>query len=473
MGSVPGSFRDPRGHVFEREDRIFRTITPLAIEDYEFAKDSKLLRRWIEQGRFVTSDELDPANLANAPEGVRIVEHERLPLITYPYEWSFGMLQSAALLHLDLQREALDDGISFSDATAYNIQFKGIRPVFIDLLSLRRYREGEFWLGYSQFCEQFLNPLLLRSTLGITHNAWFRGALEGIPSADLARILPIRSKLSLKVLAHVLGPAKMQAAALARRDKIKATESRLSSRGLSRYGYIGILEQLRNWIAKLRPLDIGKSTWGDYQDTHTYDDDETRAKRAFVAEFIEKTQPRHVGDFGCNTGAFSELACQAGAELVVGFEYDPIALERAYQRAVTNDLNFMPLFLDAANPSPAQGWRQTERQGLAERVQFDAIMALAFEHHLAIGRNIPLVEVVGWLVAFAPRGIIEFVHKSDSTIQQMLARREDIFPDYSRSEFEQALCKVARIEQAREITKEGRTLFWYERPVSVGSPRSD
>ena len=467
MSQVPGSFRDPRGQVFECDGRIFRTINPTAYADYTFAKDSGLLARWIDDGRFIASHEIDPPESIALARGVRLVEHERISCVSYPYEWSFGMLQAGALHHLDLQREALDAGISFADASAYNVQFRGVQPVFIDLLSLQRYREGDFWLGYKQFCEQFLNPLLLRSTLGITYNAWFRGALEGIGSADLGRMLPLRSKFSYKVLAHVLGPAKMQAVALSRRQKVTATESRVTSRGLSRNGYIGILEQLRNWIAKLKPLDTGESTWGDYQDSHTYDDAETQAKRAFVAEFVAQVRPRTLGDFGCNSGAFSEVACQNGAEMVIGFEYDPIALEGAYQRAVANELNFLPLYLDAANPSPAQGWAQQERAGLAQRMQFDAIIALAFEHHLAIGRNVPLKDVVAWLVGFAPRGIIEFVHKNDSTIQLMLAGREDIFPDYSQDAFEQAVNNVARIEKVQQITKEGRMLYWYERPVAA------
>ena len=77
-----------------------------------------------------------------------------------------------------------------SDATAYNIQFIGTRPLFIDVLSFVRYREGQVWKGHKQFCEQFLNPLLLHAYFGISHNAWFRGALEGVAVDDLAALLP-------------------------------------------------------------------------------------------------------------------------------------------------------------------------------------------------------------------------------------------------------------------------------------------
>ena len=68
-----------------------------------------------------------------------------------------------------------------TDASAYNVQFIGPDPVFIDHLSFRKYVDGEFWAGHRQFCEQFINPLLLQSVLGVPHNAWYRGALEGVP----------------------------------------------------------------------------------------------------------------------------------------------------------------------------------------------------------------------------------------------------------------------------------------------------
>jgi hypothetical protein len=83
------------------------------------------------------------------------------------------------------------------------------------------------------------------------------------------------------------------------------------------------------------------------------------------------------------------------------------------------NLPFLPLFQDSANPNPGQGWNHHERRNLINRCQnLDAVIALAFEHHLVIGRNILLPEVVNWIVGLAPLGIIEFVHKDDQTIQK-------------------------------------------------------
>ena len=176
-----GSFRDPAGHVYRVGSRVFRTVSHRAAADYEFVRDAGLLRLWSEKGLIVSAEEVDPVILGDVGAApCYVLEHPLLPFISYPYEWPFPVLKAAALLHLDLQLLALPEGICLSDASAYNVQFVGVRPIFIDTLSFRRYRDGDFWIGHRQFCEQFLNPLLLRAFLGLPHNAWFRGSLEGV-----------------------------------------------------------------------------------------------------------------------------------------------------------------------------------------------------------------------------------------------------------------------------------------------------
>ncbi|MGH8568260.1 MAG: class I SAM-dependent methyltransferase, partial [Gammaproteobacteria bacterium] len=163
------------------------------------------------------------------------------------------------------------------------------------------------------------------------------------------------------------------------------------------------------------------------------------------------------------TGEYSEVALAAGAGRVIGFDFDQTALERAYARAAHRSLPFLPLFQDGANPSPAQGWNTLERKGLSDRACADALLALAFEHHLAIGHNVPLDDVVAWLVSLAPRGVIEFVHKGDPTVQRMLALREDIFHEYTEEHFVSAVGQRARIVRSAVVSTTGRTLYWFDR----------
>lgn len=457
-----GSFRDPSGYVFQWHKRIFRVVEACARESYEWVRDSGALCRLQNEGDLVATREVPPESWpGNFGRAAYVLEHPRIPFVSYPYEWSFSGLKAAALHHLDLQLKLLQSGITLSDASAFNVQFMGARPIFIDVLSLRPYHEGEFWQGHRQFCEQFLNPLLLTAFLGIAHNAWFRGALEGIPTSDLARLIPLRRRFSWNVVSHILLQAKLDAKAKSAPDS--AIRQVKAQRQLSRAAYQGLLFQLRRWISKLHPADVGTTVWATYAQTNTYSEGGFADKQRFVREFAAKTAPEMLIDIGCNTGDYSVAALEGGARYVVGFDFDQQALEVAYRRAADKNLPFLPLWLDAANPSPDQGWRQAERIGFDARARADAVIALAFEHHLAIGRNVPLPQVLDWLIAIAPTGIIEFVPKSDPTIQRMLALRSDIFDDYNQEAFSSLLEQRARIVHRELISGSGRMLYWYDR----------
>ena len=446
--SDPASFRDPSGHVFHVGGRILRSVTARAAPHYERVRDSGRLRAWIERGWVVPTEEVPRSQLPEASEDVRyVLEHAPIPFISYPYEWSFAALKAAALLHLDLQLDALEHGIQLSDASAYNVQFIGARPVFIDVLSFRRYEPGEYWVGYRQFSEQFLNPLLMRALVGVPHNAWYRGAMEGIPAGEMHALLPAARKLSWRVFSHVTLPARMAARAA---GSTRAADA--PRRPLPKSSYAGLLTQLREWIAGLLPRGANRTTWSDYASTHTYSGEEHARKREVVADFAGRVRPRVLWDFGSNTGEYSQLALESGAQYAVGFDADHGALDRAFRRAADRTLAFLPLFLDAANPTPEQGWEQQERRGLRGRGPADALLALAFAHHLAIGRNVPLEGLTAWLTSLAPRGIVEFVQKSDPTVRLMLAAREDIFDRYDEASFAAALSRHARIVRTETIS---------------------
>jgi ribosomal protein L11 methylase PrmA len=457
-----GSFRDPSGQIFRKGDEIYRTVAARAAADYEFVRDSGLIQRLAARGLVVAASEVDRARLGPAAAGATyLLEHPLIRFVSYPYEWPFGALRTAALLHLDVQLESLGADVSLSDATAYNVQFIGPKAVFIDHLSFRRYRDGEIWSGHRQFCEQFLNPLLLRALLGIPHNAWFRGTQEGISTAEITRLIPLRRKISWNVLSNVVLPAALERSS---RQTDAALESRAINRAmLPRASYRAMLLRLRKWIAGLEPADTGKTVWRDYAGSHSYSSDEVIAKKAFVGEMAANVKPALLWDFGCNTGDYSKVALESGANYAIGFDFDQGALDLAFERSKVESLAFLPLLMDAANPSPNQGWSESERKGLAARASADALLALAFVHHLAIGRNVPLARVTDWLVATAPVGVVEFVPKSDPMIQRMLRLRDDIFDDYSEEHFLAAVGRRARIVKSAVVSASGRRLVWYDR----------
>ena len=174
-------------------------------------------------------------------------------------------------------------------------------------------------------------------------------------------------------------------------------------------------------------------------------------------------KPKLLFDLGCNTGDYSVAALQAGAQYAVGFDFDFGALEQAVHRSESDQLPFLPLWLDATNPSPDQGWGQQERRGFGDRVRGDGVLALAFIHHLAIARNIPLPMVIDWIMSIAPVGVLEFPPKSDPMVQRLLSNRDDIFPDYDERHFLNLVEQRARSVDREHLSPGGRLLVCYDR----------
>jgi ribosomal protein L11 methylase PrmA len=457
-----GSFRDPSGQVFLSNGRVLRTVNPSIADDFRYAEDSGLFADLIGKGWLVDYEHTAPAALGTSgQQAAFVLEHPALPMISYAYEWPFSALKAAALLHLDVHLAALDRNMTLSDASAYNVQFIGTRPVFIDILSFVRYHDGSLWPGHKQFCEQFLNPLLLHAYFGISHSAWFRGALEGVPVEDLAALLPWWRRIAPRPLIHVVLQSVFQRRA--RQSGVISQTAPAKTAKLPKPALCRMLSGLRKWIAGLEPSKRERTVWESYAQETSYSDDETEQKRSFLMDFVRETNAKRVWDLGCNTGNYLIAALDAGAEYGVGFDFDHGALEAGFRRSARDGSLIQFLYLDAANPSSDQGWAQRERKGLLARAGGDAVFALALIHHLAITRNVPLDAIVDWIVALAPSGVIEFVPKRDPMVQALLRNRADIFPDYTEDAFRQALSVRADITATRTVSASGRTLYGFRR----------
>jgi len=461
---VPGSFRDPAGHVFECDNKIFRTVNACFFQEFDRVRASGLLEQLAKRQNVLPAKLINPNRetlQSTGPETTYVLEIPKLPFISYPYEWSFSALKSAALLHLDIHLTALAQGITLSDASAYNIQFQGARPIFIDHLSFRPYENGEIWVGHRQFCEQFLNPLLLQACLGVAYNAWYRGTQEGIGVKDLGRLLKWRHIFRGNIFMHVVLQSSFQNAS--QNNTLVVKKDTLPAVPFSLVSFQRMLKKLQKWISQLEPESNGKTVWQDYTKEHSYSVDETALKKEFVREFCRETKPRLLWDLGCNSGEFSATALESGAEYVVGFDSDHGALEAAFVRAQKGNLSFQAVYLDALNPTPNQGWMERERGGLQSRAKADGVLALAFVHHLAIARNVPLEQVLEWIMGLAPSGVIEFVPKEDPMVQTLLRLREDIFPNYTEKNFRECISREARIVKTQVVSKSGRLLIEYAR----------
>jgi hypothetical protein len=392
-----------------------------------------------------------------------VLRHERIPFVSYPYEWTFGMLREAALLQLDLELEALAAGLTLKDATPYNVQFRGSRPAFIDVGSFERLREGEPWAGYRQFCMLYLYPLLLQAHRGVDFQPLLRGSLEGIAPAQAARMFSLRDRLRRGVFAHVALHARLEARS-ARREGGEVKEE-LRKANFKTEMVEANVRRMRKLVERLR-WKAGDTAWTGYREQNTYTDEDAARKTAFVREALARG-PRLVWDAGCNDGAYSRIAAEHAGS-VVAFDLDHATVEALYRSLRSEgERRILPLVADLADPSPGLGWRGLERRPLEARGTPDAVLALALVHHVSITANVPLAEFLDWLHSLgASAVVVELPKREDPMVRKLLSgKREGSNADYEIGNFERLLAERFSVERREELPSGARVLY-LARPLS-------
>jgi hypothetical protein len=457
-----GSFRDPDGRIFQVGGAIVRALSAEGAADWSAFEESGLLARLVESGDVVettaaSTAELEAVRSADPTGGwVTALRHERLPFVSYPYEWTFSMLRDAALLQLRVTRDALAAGLALKDATPYNVQWRGARPVFIDVGSFERARQGEPWLGYRQFCMLFLYPLLLESYRGIPFQPWLRGSLEGIHPAAARSLLRGRDTFRGGVFKHVALHAKLERSHAGGEKDVR---KELKDAGFAKELIEANLKGLEKLITRL-DAPSEPTEWSDYGTTCSYSDDDTRAKEDFVRASALRRPRDLVWDLGANDGRYTRIAAE-GSAYAVALDVDHGVVDRLYGALrQEGSRTILPIVGDVADPSPGLGWRGLERLPLVERGRPDLVLALALVHHLAIGRTIPLRELVAWLADLGSELVVEFPDRDDVMVKRLLARkREGSHPDYNRSDFEEALRSRFSIVDMVELPSGTRALY--------------
>ena len=457
-----GSFRDSVNRVYVAGDRILRGLDTGAAGAFSQFSNSDLATRLVASGALIASHELDPADDDAARKLVEsgwaaVVEHQKIPFVSYPYEWSFSMLKDAALLHLRILEDALEQGWILKDATPYNIQWQGSRPVFIDIGSFERWEEGQPWVGYRQFCSLFLIPLMLKAHLGIDPRPILRSQLDGIPPMEAVRYFRGLDRLKRGVLAHVVFPATVEAAIVRReRDNVPARR-RVAGRH-SKAMVIGLVQGLRGTVRGLRS-GVEHTDWSHYASHHSYADAEFGEKLAFVRARLGERRRKLVWDIGCNTGTFSRAASEF-CDYVVALDRAAHTLDQQYiSQRPEKGQKILTQAGDLANISPDQGWAGRERRALDGRGKPELVLCLALIHHMRVSANVPVPMFLDWLRSLDAEVIIEFVDRGDDMFVKLLANKTVDYPDYTAEAFETAVKERFTIRSREQLKGGLREIF--------------
>jgi SAM-dependent methyltransferase len=469
--AATGSFRDPAGRVLFLNDRVFRLVTAAAASELKRFLDTGIARtlvldRQLVETTFRDSDTHElgllqsvAGSISGSIEDYVVVEHERIALRSFPYEWSPRMLHATGSLMLDLAESALADGFSLKDANPYNVLFDGARPIFVDLLSFEsREPHDPTWLPLNQFVRMVLLPLLMNKYFGLPLDQLLLAHREGIEPADVARACGLLQRLDPVFLSLVFFPYWLGKKRSNGNDSIYRPR-RLGNPEQARFILQRQFKQLRRQLTKVRSADRD-SYWSGYMTAdRRFSEDYLQAKQSFVTSALTFTKPRKVLDVGCNTGHFSRLAAQHGSR-VVAIDQDPVVVDAVWQQASAEQLDILPLVVNLARPTPAVGWCNQECPSFLERTRanFDLVLMLAVLHHLLVTEQIPLPEILKLAAELTTEFlIIEFVAPADPMFHSLVRGREELYSEVTVNSFERfanewfAILRSERLNETRWI----------------------
>jgi SAM-dependent methyltransferase len=471
---LPASFRDPNGVLLILGGRVLRIVTAAGMGDLSALLASSAASRWSQSGALVRTVRLDAdqerelraqdgiAGLYESLGGAAILEHERIPFPSFPYEWPPELLDAAARLTLDLAMDLLPEGLGVKDATPYNILFRGPDPVFIDATSIERRDAGDpTWLAYAQFIRAFVLPLLANRRFGLPLDQALLARRDGLEPEEVYRWLGPLERLHPSVLPLVSMPVWL--AARHRTDDASVYKKKLlPDPERARFVLEHLLKGLRRTLDAFAPKTAAISAWTGYMEGgNNYTAGQFQAKERFVAAFLGEHAPKRVLDAGCNTGYFSFLAARSGAS-VVAIDYDPAAAGGVWRTARAEKLDVLPLVVNLARPTPAMGWNNREWPSFLERARgaFDAVFMLAVVHHMLVSERVPLDAILDLAADLTTEWlVVEFVSPEDSMFRRLVRGREELFRGLDAARFEEACRRRFDILETQHL--EGATRWLY------------
>lgn len=394
--------RDPAGRITFDGEWVYRRLNTPAAADHFL--HSALAANWVERGDMVAYEWLDSQTL-RAP---------KISFVTFPTEWSAEQFHRAAALTLQLQSEATAAGWDLKDASAWNVVFDGLRPVFVDLLSVEPLR-SKLWRAAGQFTRHFILPLLMEKKRLLEPRQCMGIWRDGMPPETARRMLGASRFLS-RYWPVMAGGSHEKAEAVLNQQATVPLEQIQKFRS-SLHGTLGWM------LSGLNPRHgpARATIWGNYEQSRDhYLADALVFKRKTISSWLSELRPDWVLDVGCNAGEFSDIAVAGGARAIC-WDADSEAITTLCERH-TNDRRYHPVLSPVDDIPGGLGWMGGEFSGLATRLEkkVDSILMLAITHHLAIAGGVRLDDIFRFAAKITRKSIVvELLSDQDARVIQL------------------------------------------------------
>jgi hypothetical protein len=401
------------GRVFWWQGRLFRAILDTSAGTVEKMFDIGLFAKLTADGLFVNSW-VTPYKLDGYP---LVVEHEVVPVPTYPREWSFSMLKDAAQLVLALNDSARKFGYQTKDCNGYNVLFSRGKPVFVDMGSFVEVNsQADVLLSYEEFLLSYYRPLQVWTSAGqylggrvapralgmlFAHEAYMRYRWPICRAIGDSKLIQASKSLSsLRTLRH-------NDLSMLRRRHSPWTMKLLYL--MKTTGLFSGPARIRNLDRKIRRLEhlTGATTWANYHDEFNRGQTLTPTSRfTAVVDRLASLGIKSALEFAGNQGVLSRLLKRKLPNIqVICTDPDGSAIDKGYRAARdANEGIEWAIF----NPFAYEG--SPLEISPEKRFRADAVIALALTHHLTLSQNFRLEFVFDVISRYAVRYVfIEFM----------------------------------------------------------------
>jgi len=403
------SFADDVGMVFYWDGRIFRAVKQEAAEKVKELFFCGLVDELVENNIFpkswITDYSLEGFGL--------VVEHERYFPVTYPYEWSFSMLQDAAITVLEVNIIARKYGYQTKDCHGFNVIFDGVYAKFVDLGSFFKVA-GDIrgWLAFDEFLGFYYYPLLVwRDGNNYIARKMLLGGMTMPHVSYLLYKFPICRMINLSWLEKTTRLF----------SKLKTYSHDISVSGkngfainlairMAKKNLLPFMKvDLHSWLKKIRKLSLKRyaTMWGGYHDKF-YQDGTILSTPRFdrVVSIIKDLKPSSILELAGNQGILSMLLAGELPKIpVICTDYDEIAVDAMCRKIKQRNVRLSPALLDFVFPTLTP-----YGQNPSDRLRAEVVIALAVTHHLILTESMPIDYIFRILSSYTKKYLlVEFM----------------------------------------------------------------
>lgn len=384
-----------------------------------------------------------------------VLQHERIPFVSYPHEWSSSMFKEAALLHVTLYERLEEHGLTLKDWHPLNILFKGTKPVFVDFTSIipidhlaaqPHLKSGRPPRWFSEGWDSTARAVY--EMYRLMYEPYFGLPLAMMEQGHHARARKRIYETTLNTCDEVITRAEVFEHSLVNRILYELDE-RMLRISLAETGHRKprFFKRIRHTIARRKVSLKGSAYSSYYEDKHeafaVEPGEDWTNKQHGVYKALTSMRPASVLDVGSNTGWFSMLAAKLGSR-VVAVDLDEASVDWLFAAARREQADILPLVVNLVRPLPevhakvfaAEPSLSLIGEGTPliaapdARLKCEMVMALAIVHHLALGQSHPFDEIANILGGLSTRYLcVEFVDLNDP----MITSDRGFFPAYNAS----------------------------------------